>query len=228
VRILISLFGVVGAIALLVGGAAHATPVCTGGTLTAPGGIGTFTQAQLGADVCVQAQDKLFGTFSFGNLPSTITVDFNFTVIPGADHHDISFSGPFASGSHYSDFGYEVIINPSDPANSITDLFADFTQSTGGPSTLLKSTTPSGTGTVDMTKTGPVCSPCNNHIFYGDPGVSDLLVVEDLTIASGAQVSSILNTLIQQRNTIPEPASLAVLGAALLGYGIIRRRRKSA
>src|SRR5215475_10665323 len=73
----------------------QATPICNS-TIVLPAGDGTVADSMLGTGVCVQSQDKLYGTFNFGNLPMTGSVTFGFTTVSGTDRHSITFSDSFS------------------------------------------------------------------------------------------------------------------------------------
>lgn len=171
----------------------------------------------------MQAQDKLFSNFSFGNLPTAHgTVTFDLELAGGVERHNITFTDNFAAGHTYSGFGYDVASTP--PGSPIVALFADFTQ-TRGMTTLTETTTPTGVGSIDLVKNGIFPTPTSTNEIDYRGGVPSLAVTESLALAgSNGDVSAILNTVVQD---VAEPASLGLLGAALVGFGAVRRRRKA-
>jgi hypothetical protein len=210
-------FALAGITAMLIGGQANAT-VCSS-TVMMPTGDGVESFLALGAGVCVQAGDKLFSNFNFGNLPTAHgTVTFDLEVLNSTENHNITFTDNLLAGHTY-DFGYDVAVTA--PGSPIVALFADFTQTRGG-TTLTETTVPTGTGSIDIVKTG-INASGTNEIDYSS--VSSLAVTGNLAVGTNADVSAILNTVVQD---VAEPASLGLLGVALLGFGAVRRRRKAA
>lgn len=214
-------FALAGITAMLIGSQANAT-VC-GRTMMMPAGGGSVSFSALDAGVCVQAGDKLFSIFSFGNLVANGTVAFDWEVIGGTENNNVTFTDGFVPGQMYTGFGYDVATIGS----PIVALSADFTQARGGPktSTLTATTTPTGVGSIDIVKAGPIPTPTSTYEIDYPGGVPSLMVTESLAVANNGDVTAVQNTVVQD---VAEPASLGLLGVALVGFGAIRRKRKAA
>jgi hypothetical protein len=134
----------------LPGGQAWATVLpgaCTGSVLNFPTGnsTGSIPLSAITGTNCVQAQDKLFGGFVNGAtdpIPASGTVTFSLNVIAGQDVHTFGIQDSFVTGNTYT-FSFEVF---ETTGPHITALRGDFSQSSGGPSTLTKTSVPPGTG----------------------------------------------------------------------------------
>ena len=220
-------------LAVLIGGltSAHAVPACTT-TIVLPGGNGTILDSSIGAGVCVQSQDKLFGNFSLGNLPQPGSITFVFSPISGTEQHsNITFTDPFTPGNTYTDsFEVEVLNGGGFPTgNFITQLRADITQTQGGPTTLTQTTTPApGSGSINLSKTGNVVSGSFINNYTAAQNVTDLLIASVLTTGAGSDASAILNTLIQSQlvSFVPLPSALPLFATGLVGLGLLGWRRK--
>jgi len=224
-----------GIIASLFAGQAQAV-VCTGTTMPVANGGNVSAAFLLTAGNCVSAGDKIFGEFSSsGAITNTGSASFSFLMTPG--NVTLGFLGTVGPNL-FGFLNYTVGINP-DPAVSqgflIDDLEKDFTLNasvTGvfASAFLTGSATPLGGAAVafscDRTVNpsgGAVICPVS-HTFAP---VSQISVNETIATGNNAIVTALTDTISQVAPTgVPEPASLAVLGSALAGFGVLAHRRR--
>jgi hypothetical protein len=207
-------------------GAANAGTITCSNTITLVGGNGFVQDSSITAGTCVQTLDKLFGNFSISDLPAGGNIGFNVTNSgsPIVAHHGVAFNNNFPQNSVNQTFTASYAVAVSGSTDLIKELDADFTQS-NGTSNLQTVTTELGVGSIDIQKTGSTGTG-PDQINYS-LGVVQLDVTNTLT--DNGSISSILNTVVENAPAVgvPEPTSIALLGAAVVGLGTIRRRKSA-
>lgn len=185
--------------------------------------------------------DKEFSSFSFsstaGGSGSALTAS-QLNVGP-----EFSSDGP---GLLWSSGAITVTQGTASDTLSFVDVTLDYTvTSLGAPITdadlvIAGGTTGGGAGNVSETITGPTCGgtgcsltvnlPDTSDMVTFDSPVSSLDVVKDILVEvpAGATGSANITAVSQQfsQTSVPEPATLAIVSAGLLGIGIARRRRR--
>jgi len=201
----------------------QATPVCNNGTL--PVGTGaSFPIADLGPGVCVASDDALFGNFNFGNFPTDTSATFASAALAGNVRNSITLTSTFDPGTTYNSSFDVMAIQEGE---IISALSADITQTVGGPTTLAQTTNPTGTGSIDFSKTGNMVAGPFSVSF--SQNVTDLSV-DSIFMVGESDASAILDTIVEPflpPVTTPEPAALELLGIALAGFGAFGLRRKA-
>jgi hypothetical protein len=196
-----------------------------------------------------------FDTLIPGNVtttlvPSGITVAFQPDGQPTIGTNSGLYAAPFLSGSNGFGFG-SLGGNQPDGVDATPYLTTGSTGAFGGASVTL--TLPGLErylgllwGSVDAYNTlsfyngatlvGVVTGSDVTGSPNGDQGVNGTLYVNinadaasafDRVVATSSQYAFEFDNVAFNRNPIPEPASLALLGAGLAGLGIVRRRKRA-
>jgi hypothetical protein len=161
---------------------------------------------------CVKVQDKLFGNFVFGPAFTDPFSNIIFTlgVVNGKEHHQVAFNTPYLVGSTYT-ISYEIEVIPTSPL-VIVELDADFTQTAGTASNLLKNSVPLGNPAAGINQTKDSVNSTGNTTIAYSPGVRSLAISETLTV--NGTVSSVTNTVVQS-GVVPKLVTTASAGGPL-------------
>jgi hypothetical protein len=198
------------------------------------------TMADLLADNAVggcQHQDKIFSNFAYdgtgAQAPGLVDVTHTFSGTPGGnDVHGWIFALPGAWTSGFT-LSYTVTIDLNCATDGTCGSVFDSSNQVIYITNLQENSgaTPNGTGITDtqtegnLTVSGAAPSTESFQLGPGFAPVTSVHTVDVFTTSAGGQLQNYQDQFFEKNNAVPEPATLALCGGALVLLGFFKKRR---
>jgi hypothetical protein len=197
---------------------AGASPIaCTAGSID----VSTFNATY--AEGCYQ-QDKLYSNFVLTGVPANTFVQFTQQSLGGGvDRHIATFTGDFDALAGIFTIQYDITMYQPALLREISTVALDAQL----PQLATENVTTTVTDLLTSFTYAPLVvypgQPGNGHAELNLTSLTTTLRIVDQVDPAGGGISSFANAFTEV--TVPEPASFLTAGLALLGLGLLRRRR---